>query len=109
MKRLSLMKPSEFSPSPEDVALFYAECKRLRGKAETEEFGRNLQAFFDFTYDAYIYGEGSRSRAFNNFANYLVNPDNRGQGHHNPKEAALYFECVDNVHPYSRSPVTGIG
>ena len=56
-----------------------------------EQFKKHLDKFIELTFDAYILGEGSRIAAWNKWRKYIGSLE----------MANIYFEAVDNTHPYT--------
>jgi hypothetical protein len=76
----------------------YANYKKKKGKHSFEEFIKNLKKFYEFTYNAYIWGEycetgpQSREEAYGLWVNYMGGLET---------EADRYFKSVDDFCAYS--------
>lgn len=83
----------------EEVAnreIFY-NYKKAKGKHDFETFCKNLEKFYEFTLNAYVWGEydevgpQSREEAYVLWENYIGSP----------READRYFRAVDDFSAYS--------
>ncbi len=68
---------------------YFAQYKRLRGKASREKFVSMLPKFFEIILDPYVYGEGevSRDEAWTEWVKVIGNEP----------EAGRYFKAIDSV------------
>lgn len=82
----------DFTRADEHATEFFSSYQLMGGTDDREEFGRKCCVFFGLTWDAYVGGEGSRHVAFKKWVEYLEGDRDL---------AFLYFNAIDNVHPYT--------
>ena len=79
-----------------DLIDFFNEYKSLGGKKNRTEYYKNVEIFFNETYDLFVFGDpiehDTRDEAIEAV---LINADI------SVKEYNLIFESVDNVHGYT--------
>jgi hypothetical protein len=94
---------SRFIPESDVVDVFFATYSDpvVGGKHDRETFGKNVQKFFDLTFNAYIHGDcephGDRDESFAKFVEHIK----IGTPRKARQEAMKYFRAVDHVHPYT--------
>jgi hypothetical protein len=94
MKTTKISQEEKDRQSKYPCPQYWKEYKRLGGSHKKQDFFKHLDKFIEFTIDAYVHGEGEKSReeSFDDWAHYL-NDDY--------EEAGIYFHAVDNITAYS--------
>ena len=94
-----------FSVNKTEATEIFTIYNRSGGKLPKKHFPDVLQKFFDFTFDAYISGTGSRSEALENFEIWLVSEHGHNFGGScvigRDAEVHSIFRAVDNWSAYT--------
>jgi hypothetical protein len=80
-----------FTPTNDQITAYFNAYRKKGGNRSHGDFACNVVKFFDYTFDAYISGIGSRTVAYAHWVNHIGNEF----------EARLFFDAVDSVESYT--------
>lgn len=80
-----------FTPSHQQIVAYHTVYRKKGGRRAQGDFAVKVVKFFDFTFEAFVEGTGSRTEAFQHWVEHIGSE----------REARLFFEAVDSVDAYS--------
>ena len=83
---------------PDMFPAIFENYNDLGGVIPRSKFSDILQTFFDYTFDAYIYGDGSRQNSIHSFRQFL---DTVPEVKNSLAESNRIFFAVDNYGAYT--------